>query len=75
MEKMIIRLGFLHRSVHAFEELVNRHLQEGWRVKTVSVNKDWLRLICVAVLERPDRRQLVEQPQGLALEEHEHAFS
>jgi hypothetical protein len=52
MQKILTRVALFRRGVRQFEELVNRHLTEGWTVKTLSVNKGGLRFICLALLEK-----------------------
>jgi hypothetical protein len=52
MEKIITQIALFRFGVNRFEKKVNEHLADGWNLKELSIVKNWLRIICYAVLKK-----------------------
>ena len=52
MQKLIVRVALFRRGVEQFEEEVNAHLLQGWKVYQISIVKQGLRIICTAVVDK-----------------------
>jgi hypothetical protein len=51
MQKLIIRVAWFGRGIRKFEEEVNQHLEQGYRVLGYCIEQHGLRFICHAKLE------------------------
>ena len=51
-QKLVTRVAWARRGVREFEEAVNKHLADGWVTNTLSVKREGLRIVCVALLDR-----------------------
>lgn len=52
MEKLIAQVALFRRGVEKFEDEVNEHLNEGWKIESISIEKHGLRIICWALLKQ-----------------------
>lgn len=53
MEKLITKLVRRRSHLEAFEGRVNEFLDQGWKVKSLWMEKHWFKMVCHAVLEAP----------------------
>lgn len=51
MDKVIIQIALFRRGVERFEKDLNKLLSEGYKLKSVTVEKKGLRFVCMAVVE------------------------
>lgn len=51
MEKIVVKVGLTRRITRLFQEEVNTLLAEGYKIKSLSVEKKGLKILCTAWLE------------------------
>jgi len=61
MQKLITRVCWTRRGVAIFTEEINAHLEEGWNLTALNIEKKGLRFVCFAILaDLPLEPQLEE---------------
>lgn len=50
MQKLITRICWTRRGVDVFTDEVNGHLEEGWNLVSLSIEKKGLRIVCFAIV-------------------------
>jgi hypothetical protein len=53
-QKVIARVALFRRGIRLFEESVNRHMAQGWKLSSLDMGRmGFLRMLCVAHLVKP----------------------
>jgi len=52
MQKLITQVSIFRFGVHHFENRVNSHLENGWEVAELSIEKKFFKIVCYALLEK-----------------------
>lgn len=61
MQKLITRVCWTRRGVQLFTDEINAHLEEGWNLSALNIEKKGLRFVCFAILaDLPLEPQLEE---------------
>lgn len=64
MQKLITRVCWTRRGVDLFTEEINTHLEEGWNLTALNIEKKGLRFVCFAILaDLPLEPQLEEKDE------------
>lgn len=50
MEKLITRICWTGCGVRLFTDEVNAHIEEGWSISVLNIDKKGLRIVCYAIL-------------------------
>jgi hypothetical protein len=51
-QKLVTTIAWTRRGVRKFEDEVNQHLNAGWAVHELSIDKHGLRFVCAALLDK-----------------------
>lgn len=52
MQKLITKVALFRCGVKKFTKEVNQHLDEGWSLTSLQIDKKGFRIVCWALLER-----------------------
>lgn len=50
MQKLITRVCWTKRGVDLFTDEINNHVEEGWNISALNIEKKGLRFVCFAIL-------------------------
>jgi len=65
MQKLITRICWTSCGVDRFTDEVNAHLEEGWNLTAINIEKKGLRFVCFAILaDLPLEPQLGQEASG-----------